>query len=137
MWTFTASFQQCPTSSIPFIAISSPSYSSSSYSRLCSKPPTLICSAVQSQVETLTGTTHGRISDRTEIRFGLPSKGRMATDTLDLLKVHSSSPFFFFFFLGFFHLFDTLFSLQDCQLSVKQVNPRQYVANIPQVLANE
>ncbi|XP_023538893.1 ATP phosphoribosyltransferase 1, chloroplastic-like isoform X1 [Cucurbita pepo subsp. pepo] len=111
MWTFTASFQQCPTSSIPFIAISSPSYSSSSYSRLCSKPPTLICSAVQSQVETLTGTTHGRISDRTEIRFGLPSKGRMATDTLDLLK--------------------------DCQLSVKQVNPRQYVANIPQLSALE
>ncbi|KAF8376989.1 hypothetical protein HHK36_030361 [Tetracentron sinense] len=37
--------------------------------------------------------------------MGLPSKGRMASDTLDLLK--------------------------DCQLSVRQVNPRQYVAEIP------
>ncbi|KAL1809556.1 hypothetical protein ACET3Z_026546 [Daucus carota] len=44
---------------------------------------------------------------RNNIRLGLPSKGRMATDTLELLK--------------------------DCQLSVKQVNPRQYVAEIPQI----
>ncbi|XP_043695354.1 ATP phosphoribosyltransferase 2, chloroplastic-like [Telopea speciosissima] len=51
----------------------------------------------------------GRVSERDEIRLGLASKGRMAQDTLDLLK--------------------------DCQLSVRQVNPRQYVANIPQ-LAN-
>lgn len=51
----------------------------------------------------------GKVSERSEIRLGLPSKGRMASDTLDLLK--------------------------DCQLSVKQVNPRQYVAQIPQ-LAN-
>lgn len=46
-------------------------------------------------------------SKRNNIRLGLPSKGRMATDTLELLK--------------------------DCQLSVKQVNPRQYVAEIPQI----
>ncbi|KAL6513182.1 ATP phosphoribosyltransferase 2, chloroplastic [Orobanche gracilis] len=46
-------------------------------------------------------------SDRSEVRLGLPSKGRMATDTLDLLK--------------------------DCQLSVRQSNPRQYVAEIPQI----
>lgn len=46
-------------------------------------------------------------SERNEIRLGLPSKGRMASDTLELLK--------------------------DCQLSVKQVNPRQYVAQIPQL----
>ncbi|GAB2283567.1 ATP phosphoribosyltransferase 2, chloroplastic [Dionaea muscipula] len=46
-----------------------------------------------------------RVPNRTEIRLGLPSKGRMASDTLDLLK--------------------------DCQLSVRQVNPRQYVADIP------
>ncbi|KAJ4972889.1 hypothetical protein NE237_006063 [Protea cynaroides] len=50
-----------------------------------------------------------RVPERDETRLGLPSKGRMAQDTLDLLK--------------------------DCQLSVKQVNPRQYVAQIPQ-LAN-
>ncbi|XP_039686128.1 ATP phosphoribosyltransferase 2, chloroplastic isoform X2 [Medicago truncatula] len=42
----------------------------------------------------------------TQVLNGLPSKGRMSSDTLDLLK--------------------------DCQLSVKQVNPRQYVAQIPQ-----
>ncbi|CAA0833603.1 ATP phosphoribosyltransferase 1- chloroplastic [Striga hermonthica] len=46
-------------------------------------------------------------SERNEVRLGLPSKGRMATDTLDLLK--------------------------DCQLSVRQSNPRQYVAEIPQI----
>ncbi|XP_022149018.1 ATP phosphoribosyltransferase 2, chloroplastic isoform X2 [Momordica charantia] len=98
MWTFTANFQQCPTSSIPIISISS----RSSYFRVFPKP-TLICSALQSQIETLNGTKDGR----TEIRLGLPSKGRMAADTLELLK--------------------------DCQLSVKQVNPRQYVAEIPQL----
>lgn len=43
--------------------------------------------------------------ERNVVRLGLPSKGRMATDTLDLLK--------------------------DCQLAVRQVNPRQYVADIP------
>lgn len=102
MWTFTANFQQCLSSPVPFISITS----RSSHSRVCPKP-TLICSALQSQVETLNGTTDGRFSERNEIRFGLPSKGRMATDTLELLK--------------------------DCQLSVKQVNPRQYVANIPQL----
>ncbi|XP_022935037.1 ATP phosphoribosyltransferase 1, chloroplastic-like isoform X2 [Cucurbita pepo subsp. pepo] len=32
---------------------------------------------------------------------------------------------------------DTLDLLKDCQLSVKQVNPRQYVANIPQLSALE
>lgn len=47
------------------------------------------------------------VSERNEIRLGLPSKGRMASDTLELLK--------------------------DCQLSVKQLNPRQYVAQIPQL----
>ncbi|ESW20545.1 hypothetical protein PHAVU_006G218100 [Phaseolus vulgaris] len=46
-------------------------------------------------------------ADRKEIRLGLPSKGRMSSDTLELLK--------------------------NCQLSVKQVNPRQYVAEIPQL----
>ncbi|KAL3729477.1 hypothetical protein ACJRO7_026577 [Eucalyptus globulus] len=45
--------------------------------------------------------------ERREVRLGLPSKGRMADDTLGLLK--------------------------DCQLSVKRVNPRQYVAEIPQL----
>ncbi|KAJ0974893.1 hypothetical protein J5N97_016858 [Dioscorea zingiberensis] len=45
--------------------------------------------------------------ERTVARIGLPSKGRMAEETLELLKA--------------------------CQLTVKQVNPRQYVAYIPQL----
>ncbi|KAG6601623.1 ATP phosphoribosyltransferase 2, chloroplastic [Cucurbita argyrosperma subsp. argyrosperma] len=102
MWTLTANFQHCSSFPIPSISTTS----RSSYSRARPKP-TLICSSLQTQVETLNGTLDRRLSERTEIRFGLPSKGRMASDTLDLLK--------------------------DCQLSVKQVNPRQYVAKIPQI----
>ncbi|WIA42327.1 hypothetical protein OEZ86_008340 [Tetradesmus obliquus] len=44
---------------------------------------------------------------RDSIRLGLPSKGRMAEDTMQLLK--------------------------DCALSVYKPNPRQYVAKIPQI----
>ncbi|CAJ2649600.1 unnamed protein product [Trifolium pratense] len=61
-------------------------------------------SASISDPQVLNGNTVS--SSRKEIRLGLPSKGRMSSDTLELLK--------------------------DCQLSVKQVNPRQYVAQIPQ-----
>ncbi|XP_061376001.1 ATP phosphoribosyltransferase 2, chloroplastic-like [Gastrolobium bilobum] len=57
------------------------------------------------EAQVLNGTD--RIPHRQEIRLGLPSKGRMSSDTLELLK--------------------------DCQLSVKHVNPRQYVAEIPQL----
>ncbi|PON83808.1 ATP phosphoribosyltransferase HisG [Trema orientale] len=65
------------------------------------------CATTQSQVAVVNGRADDKISERNEIRLGLPSKGRMAADTLDLLK--------------------------DCQLSVKQSNPRQYVAEIPQL----
>ncbi|KAJ1413470.1 Nitrogen regulatory PII-like, alpha/beta [Sesbania bispinosa] len=58
-----------------------------------------------SQAQVLNGNPGTRVSERQEIRLGLPSKGRMSSDTLELLK--------------------------NCQLSVKQVNPRQYVAQIP------
>ncbi|KAK7328319.1 hypothetical protein VNO77_22422 [Canavalia gladiata] len=61
----------------------------------------------QAEPQVLNGNPGGRGSDRKEIRLGLPSKGRMSADTLELLK--------------------------NCQLSVKQVNPRQYVAEIPQL----
>ncbi|CAL4920626.1 unnamed protein product [Urochloa decumbens] len=44
-------------------------------------------------------------ADRSVVRIGLPSKGRMAEQTLSLLK--------------------------SCQLSVRQLNPRQYTADIP------
>ncbi|KAG4916289.1 hypothetical protein JHK87_053846 [Glycine soja] len=63
------------------------------------RPPTL--GAIFEPPPLFDGTT------RKEIRLGLPSKGRMSADTLQLL--------------------------QNCQLSVKQVNPRQYVAEIPQL----
>ncbi|CAN6587436.1 unnamed protein product [Malus baccata var. baccata] len=66
----------------------------------------ITCSVSQLQTAAAE-TVNGPVSERNEIRLGLPSKGRMAADTLDLLK--------------------------DCQLSVKHVNPRQYVAQIPQL----
>nr|CAD1835217.1 unnamed protein product [Ananas comosus var. bracteatus] len=46
-------------------------------------------------------------AERTVVRLGLPSKGRMAEETLNLLK--------------------------SCQLTVRQLNPRQYTADIPQL----
>lgn len=41
----------------------------------------------ESHVSVVNGNIDNRISERDEIRLGLPSKGRMAADTLDLLKV--------------------------------------------------
>ncbi|KAK1563651.1 hypothetical protein Q3G72_030652 [Acer saccharum] len=100
-------FQQCPS---PSLSLFSPSSSSNS-SVATTKPAAVTCcvsqSQFQSQVSVGNGNVDSRVSERTEIRLGLPSKGRMASDTLDLLK--------------------------DCQLSVRQVNPRQYVAQIPQI----
>ncbi|XP_015062228.1 ATP phosphoribosyltransferase 2, chloroplastic-like [Solanum pennellii] len=68
---------------------------------------TVSCCSATSPLAVVNGNVEKRPSDRTEVRIGLPSKGRMAADSLDLLK--------------------------DCQLSVRQVNPRQYVAEIPQI----
>lgn len=106
-------FQQCPS----YISSSTSLFPSSSSFRIISlKPkifssscfrPVVVCCLSQSQVSVVNGGINTRVSERNEIRLGLPSKGRMASDTLDLLK--------------------------DCQLSVKQVNPRQYVAEIPQL----
>lgn len=73
--------------------------------------PKIICSSSSSSSASPLTVVNGNVErssvvpDRKEIRLGLPSKGRMASETLDLLK--------------------------DCQLSVRQVNPRQYVAEIP------
>ncbi|KAB2620261.1 ATP phosphoribosyltransferase 2 [Pyrus ussuriensis x Pyrus communis] len=67
----------------------------------------ITCSVSQLQTAAAEA-VNGRVSERNEIRLDLPNKGRMAAGTLDLLK--------------------------DCQLPVKHVNPRQYVAQIPQVL---
>lgn len=65
------------------------------------------CQTSSAPMSVVDGNADLRVPQRSEVRLGLPSKGRMASDTLDLLK--------------------------DCQLSVKQVNPRQYVAQIPQL----
>ncbi|KAK4424408.1 ATP phosphoribosyltransferase 2, chloroplastic [Sesamum alatum] len=83
-------------------------FSTSSYSgNSGSVKFTVSCSSVASPATVVIGNVDKKPSERNEVRLGLPSKGRMATDTLDLLK--------------------------DCQLSVRQVNPRQYVAEIPQI----
>ncbi|KAL5787283.1 hypothetical protein ACOSP7_004232 [Xanthoceras sorbifolium] len=101
-------FQQCPS---PSLSLFSPSSSFNLSVSTTTKPATVSCcvsqSQFQSQVSVVNGNVDGKVTERAEIRLGLPSKGRMASDTLDLLK--------------------------DCQLSVKQVNPRQYVAQIPQL----
>ncbi|KAJ0078091.1 hypothetical protein Patl1_36800 [Pistacia atlantica] len=101
-------FQQCPS---PSLSLLCPSLS---FHISVLPPPqprlantTITCCVSQSQVSVVNSKIDSRISERNEIRLGLPSKGRMAADTLDLLK--------------------------DCQLSVRQVNPRQYVAQIPQL----
>ncbi|PIN26948.1 ATP phosphoribosyltransferase [Handroanthus impetiginosus] len=92
-------FLQCPSIS-PFSA------SATSINSVSVKFKVSCCS-VASPATVVNGNVDGKPSERNEVRLGLPSKGRMAEDTLDLLK--------------------------DCQLSVRQVNPRQYVAEIPQI----
>ncbi|XP_030513012.1 ATP phosphoribosyltransferase 2, chloroplastic-like isoform X2 [Rhodamnia argentea] len=73
-----------------------------------SASPRIVCFSGPLPSAAAVAVSNGRPDgERREIRLGLPSKGRMAEDTLGLLK--------------------------DCQLSVKQVNPRQYVAKIPQL----
>lgn len=92
-------FLQCP---------SIPHFSNSSYSpNPAAVKFTVSCCSVASPAAVVNGNVERKPYERNEVRLGLPSKGRMATDTLDLLK--------------------------DCQLSVRQVNPRQYVAEIPQI----
>ncbi|KAK4788153.1 hypothetical protein SAY86_019472 [Trapa natans] len=82
-----------------------------------SLPPTILSvrprgilncvSTPQGPAAVANGRIDSKINERSKIRLGLPSKGRMADDTLGLLR--------------------------DCQLHVKQVNPRQYVAEVPQL----
>lgn len=62
-------------------------------------------------IKTLTGRSGdgnaNAVAQRNVIRLGLPSKGRMADGALSLL--------------------------QNCQLGIRQVNPRQYVAHVPEL----
>ncbi|RVW70927.1 ATP phosphoribosyltransferase 1, chloroplastic [Vitis vinifera] len=74
--------QQCP--SLFTFPSSSPSFSAQ-----ISVKSTVFCCLSPSPVTVVNGNTERRSSERNEIRLGLPSKGRMATDTLDLLKVVS------------------------------------------------
>ncbi|XAR56317.1 ATP phosphoribosyltransferase [Bertholletia excelsa] len=99
--------QQCLSASSVNSASSLPSFSICSSSIRASIRFTIFCCGVASPATAVNGHTDTRVPQRAEIRMGLPSKGRMASDTLDLLK--------------------------DCQLSVRQTNPRQYVAEIPQL----
>ncbi|GLT25319.1 hypothetical protein SLA2020_004540 [Shorea laevis] len=87
----------------------SPAISRPHFSILVSKPTVICCRASQSQTAVVNDKIDDRVVERNDIRLGLPSKGRMAEATLGLLK--------------------------DCQLNVRQSNPRQYVGQIPQ-LAN-
>lgn len=70
---------QCP-------SISHFSTSSSSPNPLSVKF-TVSCCSVASPVTVVNGNVDKKPHERSEVRLGLPSKGRMATDTLDLLKV--------------------------------------------------
>ncbi|KAK9001579.1 hypothetical protein V6N11_083359 [Hibiscus sabdariffa] len=89
---------------LPSVSVSRPPSSSSV---LVSRRSFTYCCSSQFERAVVNGKSDGTIAERDEIRIGLLSKGRMAADTLNLLK--------------------------DCQLSVKQVNPRQYIAQIPQL----
>ncbi|KAG6515824.1 hypothetical protein ZIOFF_026258 [Zingiber officinale] len=69
---------------------------------------TVCCSTGNSSTVVVPSAVSGLESpERKAVRLGLPSKGRMADETLNLLK--------------------------NCQLSVRQLNPRQYIADIPQL----
>lgn len=95
------------------------------------------CSFAPSPVTVVNGNVEKRLPDRNEIRLGLPSKGRMASDTLDLLRVIFVALWVILLIIvlcvSWLMSFSLFLFLKDCQLSVKQVNPRQYVAQIPQV----
>lgn len=82
--------------------------------RVVLSPSSRVVLSPSSRVICLSSSTHLAVVDdakieiaRNTVRLGLPSKGRLGSETLDLLK--------------------------DCQLSVRQLNPRQYVADIPQI----
>ena len=79
--------------------------------------------------------------ERETLRMALPSKGRMAEDTLQLLKVHmrlcNSTSMSACTPAGSLACHQRLLlCLQDCQLSVYKPNPRQYIATISQVSAS-
>lgn len=79
-----------------------------------------------------------RIAQQRPSRFrnSRPPQGFLASLLGRIRSVFPVLLIFFFFFLScsLFISFDPFcFSLKDCQLTVRQSNPRQYVADIPQV----
>ncbi|MCO5583245.1 hypothetical protein L7F22_037154 [Adiantum nelumboides] len=99
-------------------------------------------SAIAQPQPTVTGENRTlRKSERSVVRLALPSKGRMAEDTLSLLKViisaflRASSALVLS--LGLKHPSGSYppkvgpLVPQDCQLSVHKPNSRQYIADIP------
>uniref|UniRef100_A0A0C9RHC9 ATP phosphoribosyltransferase n=1 Tax=Wollemia nobilis TaxID=56998 RepID=A0A0C9RHC9_9CONI len=71
----------------------------------CQSPSTSTTVVGDASFQTENGSPDTTVIERKIVRLGLPSKGRMSADSLELLK--------------------------SCQLAVRQVNPRQYVADIP------
>ncbi|KAH0883345.1 LOW QUALITY PROTEIN: hypothetical protein HID58_059441 [Brassica napus] len=111
-----ANLQQCPSPSItPSTPLFSPSPSTAfsfgfSFGRTRLRCLRLVTSCVASVQSTIANGSAPApvVVEREQIRLGLPIKGRMAADAIDLLKV--------------------------CQLFVKQVNPRQEVKKYREVM---
>jgi ATP phosphoribosyltransferase len=74
----------------PCLSGPNPSLPAFTSHRIQLKRTVWLCSASQSHVAVVNvPVLDGKVPERSEIRLGLPSKGRMASDTLDLLKVKS------------------------------------------------
>ncbi|XP_057465004.1 ATP phosphoribosyltransferase 2, chloroplastic-like isoform X2 [Actinidia eriantha] len=86
-------FQQCPFASVASLSTLS-SFSHSAPSLRVSVKFTVSCSSLASPVTVLDRNVEKKVAERNEIRLGLPSKGRMASDTLDLLKLSNLEVWF-------------------------------------------
>ena len=82
------------------------------------------------------GVKMAKVVPRNTLRMGLPSKGRMAEDTIQLLKVLLGIQAFALRHPHFRCKLSAIYNSQDCALDVYKPNPRQYIAAIPQVLSN-
>jgi len=97
---------QSPAALLPFFASNSRS-SNSSQLRFRCQASSSSTTLPQLNVDISGSGKAGVATERHAIRLALPSKGRMAEDTLNLMK--------------------------DCQLSVRKLNPRQYIADISEL----
>jgi hypothetical protein len=118
-------------SSSPFTAWSKIKRSSSKYDMAHCSAATLTTGDVAS--------TAAPEVERSVVRLGLPSKGRMSEQTLNLLKaclIIDSVPFSILCARSCwcFSHFVLFVAFQSCQLTVRKPNPRQYTADIPLVI---